>query len=209
MSQEPFKKIENLYTNSLNDYGANSQAVGWKTNESQMTRFDKLNSVIKDKSKIISINDYGCGYAAHLNQLVKNGYKVESYNGYDISEKMLSEAKIFLEKNKVNIKTNLLNSSDIITQADYTFVSGTFNVKFDIDENLWKEKIKEMLVKINQFSNLGFSFNLLSTYVDWKEPHLFYGDPSYWFDFSKINFSKYVSLFHDYELYEWTICVNK
>jgi hypothetical protein len=30
---------------------------------------------------------------------------------------------------------------------------------------------------INHFSKKGFSFNMLSTYVDYKENHLFYGDP--------------------------------
>lgn len=59
-----------------------------------------------------------------------------------------------------------------------------------------------------QNSVKGFSFNLLSTYADWKENHLFYGDPTYFFDYCKRNFSKKVFLLHDYPLYEWTIGVD-
>ena len=54
----------------------------------------------------------------------------------------------------------------------------------------------------------ALAFNLLSTYVDWQEPHLFYGDPLFWFDHCKRNYSRQVALLHDYPLYEWTIVVR-
>ena len=59
-----------------------------------------------------------------------------------------------------------------------------------------------------KLSKKGFGFNLLSTYVDWKEDHLYYGDPLFFFDFCKRHVSRYVSLLHDYPLYEWTILVR-
>ena len=119
-----------------------------------------------------------------------------------------------LSKSKDRLKDfdgdlNLINSSKITTLADFTFVSGTFNVRFESTYEEWKKFIEETLHMISESSHLGFSFNLLSKYVDWKEPHLFYGDPCYWFDYCKKNFSKQVSLLHDYPLYEWTILVRK
>ena len=88
-------------------------------------------------------------------------------------------------------------------------MSGTFNVRFEANDEVWQAFIKKKLDEIDQFSRRGFAFNLLSTYVDWKENHLFYGDPSYWFNLCKQKYSKKVSLLHDYPLYEWTIVVKK
>ena len=62
---------------------------------------------------------------------------------------------------------------------------------------------------MDEYSKEGFSFNVLTTYVDYKKDHLYYADPLYYFDYCKSNFTKKVSLFHDYELFEWTIICRK
>ncbi|HEX2060504.1 MAG TPA: class I SAM-dependent methyltransferase, partial [Thermoanaerobaculia bacterium] len=68
--------------------------------------------------------------------------------------------------------------------------------------------ILKMLANMAEHSTRGFAFNLLTSYVDWKEPHLFYGDPSFFFDHCVRNISRRVVVFHDYPLYEWTIGVR-
>ncbi len=200
-------KISNLYSDNLTEHGDQSKAVGWPTADSQELRFEKLTEVILETESLFSVNDYGCGYGAHLEYLIKKRYPVSGYNGYDLSEEMLDKSQERLKDFDGDL--NLINSSEISTQADFTFVSGTFNVRFESSYEEWKAFIEKTLHMINESSNLGFSFNLLSKYVDWEEPHLFYGDPCYWFDYCKKNFSKHVSLLHDYPLYEWTILVRK
>ncbi len=200
-------KISNLYSDNLTEHGDQSKAVGWPTADSQELRFEKLTEVILETDSLFSVNDYGCGYGAHLEYLIKKRYPVSGYNGYDLSEEMLDKSQERLKDFDGDL--NLINSSEISTQADFTFVSGTFNVRFESSYEEWKAFIEKTLHMINESSNLGFSFNLLSKYVDWEEPHLFYGDPCYWFDYCKKNFSKHVSLLHDYPLYEWTILVRK
>tara|TARA_Y100000816_G_C26066040_1_gene560270 strand:+ start:743 stop:1375 length:633 start_codon:yes stop_codon:yes gene_type:complete len=201
------KKISELYSDNLSEHGSSSKAVGWPNEKDQILRFEVLNKVISKKDKKISINDFGCGFGSHLIHLVNSGYRIDCYNGYDISKNMLVEAKKIIPKNYTTV--NLINDSEITTLADYTFVSGTFNVRFEMDDKAWKNFIETKLIQIDKFSKKGFSFNLLSTYVDWKNSKLFYGDPKYWFDFCKNNFSRFVSLIHDYPLYEWTITVKK
>ena len=200
-------KISNLYSDNLTEHGDQSKAVGWPTADSQELRFEKLTEVILETDSLFSVNDYGCGYGAHLEYLIKKRYPVSGYNGYDLSEEMLSKSKERLKDFDGDLA--LINSSEISTSADFTFVSGTFNVRFESSYEEWKAFIEKTLHMINESSNLGFSFNLLSKYVDWEESHLFYGDPCYWFDYCKVNFSDQVSLLHDYPLYEWTILVKK
>jgi SAM-dependent methyltransferase len=206
MDDPTLNKIKDLYSENLAAFGAQSKSVGWKTPESQELRFEKLTSIIEDRSSSLSINDYGCGYGAQVEFLKNSGVQIEEYNGYDLSEEMLEQARQQLKWFKGRL--NLYKSDTISTKADYTFVSGTFNVRFNSDDILWEKFIESKLNEINLHSKKGFAFNLLSTYVDWKEPELYYGDPTYWFNFCKNNYSKYVSLLHDYPLYEWTILVK-
>jgi len=200
-------KIEQLYSKNLEEYGMNPKAVGWNTEEGQVLRFEKLNKVIADVDKNLSFNDYGCGYGSHLSYLVNSGIKVSCYNGYDLSSEMIENAKFIQNRHNIKLKLQVLDK--INTFADYTFVSGTFNVKFDISDEAWNKFIQEKLKEISNYSNIGFAFNLLTSDVDWKEDHLYYADPLFWFDFCRNNISKKVTLLHDYPLWEWTICVTK
>lgn len=201
------RKIRALYSANIERAGAVSTAVGWNTAESQALRFSKLTEVIEKDDQAVSINDYGCGYGAHLDYLLETGKTVNAYHGYDLSPEMLQHARV--RHSRFAGHFDLRQSATIETEADYSFVSGTFNVRFEATDEEWKAFITQKLAELNQHSVRGFSFNLLSTYVDWKEPHLFYGDPLFWFDYCKRNFSRSVSLLHDYPLYEWTISVKK
>jgi len=209
-SNEQIDKIENLYSDNLRQYGTTSKSVGWKDYKEQLLRFNKLCQVFqnayKQKDLSISMNDFGCGYGAMF-QFVDNlkYVKIDKYYGYDISKTMLKAAAEVIGKYR---GVSLIHSDSVLHPADYTFVSGTFNVKFEAHDSEWTKFIISNLDNIAQKSKKGFSFNLLSTYVDWKEDHLFYGDPLYFFNHCKNNYSPYVSLIHDYPLYEWTISVN-
>jgi SAM-dependent methyltransferase len=179
--------------------------VGWKDQKTQNLRFEKLSTVFADAPDGFSVNDLGCGYGAFFSFLESNKTAMLTrYFGYDISEKMITEAKRNIECQKAQ----WFLTSTLKTQADYSIVSGTFNVRFEHSNKEWKKFIENQLLRMYECSKKGFAFNLLSSYVDWEEPHLYYGDPLYFFDFCKTNFSGGVCLLHDYPLYEWTICVK-
>lgn len=203
---EILNKVEKLYTDSLKEHGVTSKAVGWTTGDGQILRFDKLVEVVEDKNQDFSVNDLGCGYGAMFEYFGKKGFKISKYNGYDISEDMLKTAKEQIGKSK---KVELFKNPKLQTKADYSFVSGIFNVRFEGDDESWTKFIENTLRDLDANSTKGFAFNVLTSYVDYKEPHLYYADPMYFFDFCKRNFSKKVSLLHDYNLWEWTIIVKK
>ena len=203
------KGIASLYEENLQNYGTASKSVGWKDEASQILRFEKLAQVIDPKTAGagISVNDFGCGYAAMFSFLDQQpGITLDRYNGYDISDKMLQTAAENLGNDP---RAVLIRAAELTEAADYSFVSGTFNVRLDASEELWKEHILRAIQNLADKSRKGFAFNLLSTYVDWKQENLFYGDPFMFFDFCKRNISPYVSLVHDYPLYEWTIVVRQ
>jgi SAM-dependent methyltransferase len=201
--------VADLYEENLSNYGQASKSVGWKDEASQILRFEKLAQLVDARSagEGFSVNDLGCGYAAMFHFLDRlPSARLTLYRGYDISEKMLEAARSSVGSDP---RALFVRGAQIAEEADYSFVSGTFNVRLGASDESWTGHILESVRNLAAMSRKGFAFNLLSTYVDWKQENLYYGDPFLFFDFCKREVSPYVSLLHDYPLYEWTILVRK
>lgn len=197
-------KVKDLYDQNLEQFGIDSKSVGWSTPESQELRFHKLLSMI-DKSEPFSINELGCGYGELYKYAEQNQYPLDLYRGYDISQKMLDAGSHYIQSEKAIWKLG----ATIDEVADYTITSGIFNVKFDHQQDSWEDYIKQTLKNMFDHSSKAISFNLLTKYVDFEARNLYYADPGYFFDYCKKNLSRYVSLLHDYNLFEWTMIVTK
>ena len=199
-------KVSDFYSSSILEHQATPKGVGWKDKESQDLRFKQLCRVIteSDLKEGISINDFGCGYGALFGYLDER-VQIKKYYGYDICPDMITAAK---QKN-THSKAVFIESSRIIYVADYSFASGTFTVQLDSTYKEWTDYIRSSLIKMSKKSKKGFAFNALSTYVDWKSKDTYYANPLFFFAFCKQNISEYVSLIHDYPLFEWTILVRK
>jgi len=152
------------------------------------------------------VNDWGCGYGAMFGYLDGVfGTAMTRYTGYDISQEMLAAAKTKC----ADARAVFVNGGDVTTEADYTFVSGTFNVKLEASDEEWDAYIKRHLEAMYAKSSRGIAFNLLTSHVDWKQDNLFYADPGNFVDFCKRQLSRYVTLVHDYQLFEWTMLVTR
>ena len=196
-------QVSAYYSDKILAFGKTPKGVDWNSEESQYLRFKQLSKIIFKKE--FSILDYGCGYGSLYNFLLQEKY-LFNYCGYDISEKMIEEARSL---NLVN--ASWINELDRDTKFNYVIASGIFNVKLENNTIDWLEYIIDVLNLMNEVSLDGFSFNMLTSYSDipLMKQHLYYGNPGFFFDYCKTNFSKNVSLLHDYDLYEFTITVKK
>lgn len=200
------KEVEQYYTDKIIQHGATPRGVDWNSVESQELRYLMLSKIISNQEDSFSILDYGCGFGG-MYHFYLNFFKNFKYTGYDISEKMIEEAKNIIKENE-----NLIWTTNVPEEKyDYVIASGIFNVKFQTNEEVWMHYILETLEKINALSAKGFSFNILTSYSDkeYMKDNLFYADPLFFFDYCKKNFSKNVSLLHDYDLYEFTLLIKK
>lgn len=198
--------VRRVYVESLRAHGIDSKAVGWKDPASQRLRFEKLARVIDPDVPSFTVNDLGCGYGAMFDFLT-DGFdrQLAGYAGVDISSEMIAAAR-----ERVSDPRASFSQTDMVrAEADYTFVSGTFNVKMNAPDDQWTAYIEATLEELAARSSKGLAFNLLSTYVDWRADHLYYGDPCRFFDFCRRRLSRFVTLLHDYPLFEWTILVRK
>lgn len=201
--------IENIkyyYEGKLDSFGVTPKGVDWNSKDSQELRFSQLLKVLENQNKV-SVLDYGCGYGALAKYLAEKVDKF-TYVGFDISEKMIEVAN---ELNREIPDIKFISDESKIVSVDFTLASGIFNVKLDVSNNIWKSYIIDSLNHFTRISSKGFAFNALTNYSDREKmrPDLYYSDPLFLFDYCKKNISPFVSLLHDYPLYEFTILVRK
>jgi SAM-dependent methyltransferase len=203
------KDIDQYYSDKIKKFGATPKGVDWKDEASQTTRFGELVKIIEQR-KDFTMNDLGCGYGSLFEYMMENGFQSFQFFGYDLSEEMIAQAKSVFSANK-NSTFKKITDPDQMTMADYTVASGIFNVKMDYEEKEWLDYFLTTLNSMNANSNRGFSFNALTKYSDreFMKDNLYYADPLFLFDYCKTQFSKYVTLIHDYPLYEFTILVKR
>jgi len=200
-------EISSYYTDKLIIHGETPLGVDWNGKESQELRFQQLLKVIPSNNHPFSINDFGCGFGSLFN-FMKAKYKDFEYFGNDVSEEMIRTA---IKRNKNSANAHFFKSEKPIKLSDYSIASGIFNVKLKNDIKTWEGYLLKTLNLLNQRSKKGFSFNCLTSYseIDKMKEHLYYANPCYLFDICKRNFSRNVSLLHDYNLYEFSIIVRK
>jgi|SRR5579864_6893894 len=200
------RRVEQYYSGKLRVHGATWQGADWNSGESQRLRFEQLLKVC-EPSEPFSINDYGCGYGALIDHMASRGLRF-TYRGLDISEAMLGKAR---EIHGQRAGCEFVSAEESLAAADYSVASGIFNVKLDVTRETWESYVLDTLHKLARWSVKGFAFNALTSYSDPERMRgdLYYGDPCFFFDYCKRNFSRNVALLHDYGLYEWTMLVRK
>ena len=205
---ETQKKLNDYFTEKLETFGATAKGVDYNGEQARQTRFAELVKII-NPSTPFSIIDYGCGYGAMYEYLNEKGWDFDYY-GVDLIEKMVTAGR---EKYAGFSNAHFTIDEQELPVADYLVAAGIFNIKLESPYDEWQNFICETLPRMNALCSKGFSFNMLTKYSDAdrmaERPDLFYGDPLFFFDFCKRNFSRNVALLHDYGLYDFTILVRK
>ncbi|XOV79179.1 MAG: methyltransferase [Aestuariibacter sp.] len=207
--QSYLQEIKYYYQDKFSQFGATHEGVDWNSEESQVLRFLKLFSDIKIPCNS-TLNDIGCGYGAMVDFIRNSPNLAElKYVGYDLCQNMIDEAKTrYKENNTTFAHITELNQLKL---ADYSVASGIFNLKFDHSNEEWINFIKSSLIQISNATRKTFAFNILTAYsdADKQRSDLYYACPLELFDFCKRQISPFVTLKHDYPLYEFTITVSK
>ena len=205
---EPWLKgVAEWYARCLRKFGPSARGVDWKDDASHLLRFDKLLYLLDGEPALpFSVNDFGCGYGA-LFRLLEERFpgRVTRYYGYDISAEMVGAAVTYVDSERAQF----VQSDRILHTADYAFASGVFNVRHEIGDEVWTPYVEDVLRNLHEKSAKGFAFNALTTRVDFRDGHLYYADPMYFFKLCRERFSTRVALLHDYPLFEWTMIVRK
>lgn len=201
-------KIITYFTDKLEVHGATHRGVDYNSREAQEIRFSQLIKVV-DISHKYTLLDYGSGFGGMYDYLLRIGHNLH-YVGYDIAEPMVQKGREIHPNNPDCLFTSSL---DEISVLDYAVVSGTFNMKLDVDYDAWTNIVLDAISQMNNHTTRGFAFNMLTKYSDVdrmaQRPDLYYADPLFFFDYCKRNVARNVALLHDYGIYDFTILVRK
>lgn len=198
--------VVEYYEGKLEAFGATARGVDWKDEASQRKRFEQLLRVLglTDRTVPFSLLDFGCGYGALLPFLRERGPGVD-YTGYDPSPRMLDQARA------AHPEATFTGDWTSVPRAGYVVASGVFNVRLDTPSGQWRDYVLRTLEIIDAKAEHGWAVNFLTGYADEdrKRADLFYADPGFIFDWCRRSASPWVSLLHDYDLYEFTIGVRR
>jgi SAM-dependent methyltransferase len=138
--------------------------------------------------------DFGCG-SGHLATFLKERGVRCRYTGVEIVDEFLPFARGKHPEHRFGRWEEFRHE-----RFDYVFVSGVFNNRIPDNESFLVNTTRALFGQCEQ----ALSFNLMSTYVDFQDPGLWYASPERVFSMVK-EFTPYVTLRNDYVVKEVTV----
>ena len=204
-----YKQIYEHYENCLDKHGDNHKGVDWPNKEDVMKRYRVMLEVIKDKSKVVKLLDFGCG-CGHLLTFIKNeNIKNIEYYGLDISKKFIDLCKRKFPDNKFYCIDVLKDNISFLPSFDYVIINGVFTEKINLGYEEMFSFFSLILKKIFTKTDIGIAFNTMSPIVDFKRNDLFYLSHDELGNFLHKNLTRNYIINNNYKLWECTTFVYK
>lgn len=190
----------------IGEHDATPQGVGWNGVPAQTIRFDQVLKVIAREGEDVSLNDVGCGYGALRAHIEGAGLRLD-YRGFEVTEASLRRARAL----HPGPDGDRFRPMAALSPATYSVASGIFGLRLTFDDARWHAYIVATLDLLDATSREGFAFNMLTSYSDPERMlgELYYADPCRYFDLCKRRYGRNIALYHDYDLYDFTIVVRK
>jgi len=145
-----------------------------------------------------SLLDVGCGLGALYDQLTAQGIACK-YTGYDINPKLIERARIRHRDATFEVR-DILHES--YPRFDFIVSSSSFNLSLEHEDNY--EFIERMLRAMYEHAGRAVAVDLMTSYVDFSKPDVFYYEPERIFSIAK-KITKRVTLRHDLPLFQFCV----
>lgn len=196
------------YERRLRRYGETAQGVFWKDDEWQRRRYEILSRIFGDDAEHggVTIHDFGCGYGALFDFLADHPVMRGSrYVGIDMSEAMLAAARRRIADPRASFQRQLWATEP----ADYTIVSGTFNMLMEADTREWRDYVEVSLIRLWKTTRRGLAFNMLNALSEGKLAGLYYVPPENMLAFVRSEMDPEAELSIDTPLPDFTIFARR
>lgn len=195
------------YGDLVKQHGDAAESAQYADRETQERRMEVLCEIgVTKDSKVL---DFGCGTGQMLSFLKRwIGFEGE-YVGYDISPEAIEFAKGAHPDGRFEVRDILDQPAD--ETFDFVLLSGVFNNAMSDNRGFFEAVSRRLMAQATK----GYSFNMLSRFVDYFDDGLYYEDPMSAFRFCKEELSPLVTLRHDYSVrpggmpFEFTLYVHR
>jgi SAM-dependent methyltransferase len=184
-------------------HGCTPQGVDWGPQEDRFwLRHNNFMKLI-ERDASCSLLDVGCGYGAFLD--APTAVKIE-YTGIDIVEEAAQQGKA-RHPEATFLSGNFLDHSFEPGTFDYAICNGIMTQKLTATIGEMDAYTKAICRKMFLMCRKGIAFNMMTSYVNFTAPNLFYKSPSEMLTWTMSELSPSVMLDHSYPLYEFMIYV--
>jgi len=146
-----------------------------------------------------AVLDIGCGLGDFYAFLKSNNIDSE-YTGYDIVPEYVTTSQQAFPEGRF-LHRNIFNDG-IEGEFDTIVMSQVFNNRYAHSDNV--EVVQQAIELAFAHARVSASIDMLSTYVDYQNPEVFYYEPEAMFRFAK-SITPRVCLRHDYRPYEYCL----
>lgn len=179
------ERIGYTYGNALRMRGPKAAGVGWSSETGQFLRFRILLRLLEEEppGAGVTVHDLGCGYGALWPVLAGlEQPRITAYTGYDISRPMIETARNLHGRDP---RARFLLGAEPGEDADYGFVSGTFNYRDGETDEAWRAYVFDSLATFAGCCRKGMAFNMLHRRTLKKIKRMYYADPDVFLAFAK------------------------
>lgn len=166
-------------------HGDNHASAQYSSRESQEARYSILTQVAElEGSRIL---DWGCGSGHLATWLSRQGVNC-NYTGVDIVPELLDLGRQKHPEHRFGLMQDFAEET-----FDWVLVSGVFNNRMDDNAAFFRHHVVQLWERCAR----GIAFNLMSAWVDYEDPELWYARPEEVFALMK-SLTPYVAIRNDY-----------
>jgi len=200
-------KVRAYYSAAVTRYGPTPLGVDWQNQVGQDLRFIQLLKICRFDAPI-SLNDFGCGYGALLDYLMRQHRRAKiTYHGIDLSPAMIAAAS---QRFEGRAATTFAVGATCRRAADYCVASGVFNVRLGQPVKAWEAYVEQILFDLCAHSRVGFAVNFKRPHDEAPMENELYRTPARrWVMFCRNELGCAVTPLTSYGLREFTLLVRK
>jgi hypothetical protein len=197
LDPDDVSQVVRRYQQRIAEHGPTFASLNSGTEEKQAIRHSVHSTALRGSNP--SVLEIGCGLADFYKYLLHHKRDC-SYHGYDIVPEYIDECRRAYPEAKFTLRNVFIEGIEGV--FDTVVMSQVLNNRYQKSDNV--QVMQRALELAFEHTRVSVSVDMVSTYVDFRNPDLFYYSPEEVFRIAKV-ISPRVLLRHDYRAFEFCI----